>query len=80
MTSNISYITTTMNKIIRILFILMISSMSSFAQDDLLGTEDGAPNPGDLPVDGGLSLLLAAGAVYGGRKLLKKREQVEMDA
>ena len=68
MTSNIGYITTTMNKIIRILFILMISSMSSFAQDDLLGTEDGPPpNPGDLPVDGGISLLLAAGAVYGGR-------------
>ena len=34
------------------------------AQDDLLATEDG-PNPGDVPVDGGITLLLAAGAAYG---------------
>ena len=34
------------------------------AQDDLLAAED-APNPGDVPVDGGITLLLAAGAAYG---------------
>jgi hypothetical protein len=38
------------------------------AQDEELGTE--APDPGSsVPVDGGLSLLLAAGAAYGGRRL-----------
>jgi hypothetical protein len=28
-----------------------------------------------VPVDGGLSLLLAAGAAYGGRRLYRKREK-----
>lgn len=40
------------------------------AQDEELGTE--APDPGSsVPVDGGLSLLLAAGAAYGGRRLYR---------
>jgi hypothetical protein len=36
--------------------------------DDLDSNPDAA-----VPVDGGLSLLLAAGAAYGGRRLMKKR-------
>lgn len=36
--------------------------------DDPMDTENG-PAPGDIPVDGGLSLLLAAGAAFGGRRL-----------
>ena len=40
--------------------------------DDLLSTEND-PNDGDsqVPVDGGLSFLLAAGAAYGARRLRK---------
>jgi hypothetical protein len=41
------------------------------AQEEELGTESG-PAPGDVPVDGGLTFLLAAGAAYGGRRLTQK--------
>ena len=38
--------------------------------DDFLSTESDPLNgDGQVPVDGGLSLLLAAGAAYGGRRL-----------
>ena len=39
--------------------------------DEDLSTENG-PAPGDIPVDGGLSLLLAAGAAMGVRRLRRK--------
>ena len=39
--------------------------------DDNLATEAG-PAPGVVPVDGGLSLLLAAGAAYGARRLRRR--------
>ena len=39
--------------------------------DEGLGTENG-PSPGDIPVDGGLSLLLAAGAAYGVRRVRRR--------
>ncbi len=59
-----------MNRIIRILCILMISSLPAMAQEEELGME--APDPGSsVPVDGGLSLLLAAGAAYGGRRVYR---------
>jgi hypothetical protein len=45
--------------------------------DETLGTESGGttpPAPGPaVPVDGGLSLLLAAGAAYGARRLHKAK-------
>ena len=38
------------------------------------GTDSLEENPdGSVPVDGGISLLLAAGAAYGGRRLWTKR-------
>ena len=46
--------------------------MPVLAQEEELGTENG-PAMGDVPVDGGLSLLLAAGAAYGGRRLYRKK-------
>ena len=61
-----------MNKFIRILCILLISSMPVLAQEEELGTETGGPDPGAVPVDGGLSLLLAAGAAFGGRMLYRQ--------
>ena len=60
-----------MNRFLRILCILLIASMPVIAQEEELGTENG-PAMGDVPVDGGLSLLLAAGAAYGGRRLYRK--------
>ena len=61
-----------MNKFIRILCILMIASMPVLAQEEELGSETGGPDPGAVPVDGGLSLLLAAGAAFGGRRLYRQ--------
>jgi hypothetical protein len=60
-----------MNKFIRILCIMLIASFPLVAQEEL-GSETGGPDPGAVPVDGGLSLLLAAGAAYGGRRLYRK--------
>ncbi len=61
-----------MNKFIRILCLLMIASLPVLAQEEELGSETGGPDPGAVPVDGGLSLLLAAGAAYGGRRLYRQ--------
>ena len=38
--------------------------------DDPAGTDNA--DPGDIPVDGGLSLLLAAGAAYGAGRLRRR--------
>ena len=50
-----------MKKIMIILTLLI--SLNAFSQSDM---DDG---DGTVPVDGGISILLAAGAAYGGRKL-----------
>lgn len=61
-----------MKKFLVILFLLnVLTSVAVFAQEEELGTENG-PDPGAVPVDGGLSLLLAAGAAYGGNRLFRK--------
>lgn len=60
-----------MKRFITILTLLLALQLPSMAQGEELGTEDG-PTPGDLPVDGGLTFLLAAGAAYGGRRLWQK--------
>ena len=60
-----------MKKFKRIFCILLIVSMPVLAQEEELGTENG-PAMGDVPVDGGLSLLLAAGAAFGGRRLYRQ--------
>lgn len=36
----------------------------------------GPPDPNDVPIDGGLSLLLAAGAAYGVKKYRDSRKKV----
>jgi hypothetical protein len=50
----------------RLIFILLcLFALQVSAQDgELLDTENG-PAPGDVPVDGGISLLLVAGVAYG---------------
>ncbi len=56
-----------MKKFICIFCLLMIASLPLLAQEEELGSEaGGGPSlGGDVPVDGGLSLLLAAGVAYG---------------
>lgn len=41
--------------------------------EDLATESDIVPSPGPLPVDGGLSLLLAAGALYGVRRVRSRK-------
>ena len=53
-----------MKKLITIL--LLVINFNAFSQDDP------ADGDGTVPVDGGLSLLLAAGAAYAGRRLYRK--------
>jgi hypothetical protein len=52
-----------------LLAILVISSLNAFSQAD-----DPADGDGTVPVDGGLSLLLAAGAAWGCGRVLRKSE------
>ncbi|HQW85160.1 MAG TPA: hypothetical protein PK987_11880 [Ferruginibacter sp.] len=37
----------------------------------------GPPDPNDIPIDGGLSLLLAAGAAYGAKKYRDYKKHAE---
>jgi hypothetical protein len=66
---------TTMKKFIRIFCLLMIVSLPLLAQEEELGSESGPPALGDVPVDGGLSLLLAAGVAYGIHKRRSPRRK-----
>ena len=50
---------------------MLIASLPVLAQEEELGV-DNAPTMGDVPVDGGLSLLLAAGVAFGGRRLYRR--------
>jgi hypothetical protein len=65
-------------KIKRVLLtaVLLFSiSVNIQAQDEGIATEEGPPNPSDAPVDGGISLLLAAGVAYGIRKQHKRSQE-----
>jgi hypothetical protein len=61
-----------MKKFIRIFCLLMVASLPLLAQEEELGTENG-PAPGDVPVHGGMSLLLAAGVAYGASRWRKEK-------
>lgn len=39
------------------------------------GGEPGCWPPPCIPIDGGISLLIAAGAIYGGKKLYSKQKE-----
>ena len=62
------------SSIFNILFaaLLLLANISTLRAEDL-GTEADPPSMGDIPVDGGLSLLLAAGAAYGVKRVRKRR-------
>ena len=54
-----------------ILLFLLTCSHAAMAQ----GPDDFPGDPGAVPIDGGLSLLVAAGVGYGARKLRGKRKE-----
>jgi hypothetical protein len=68
------------NKIIAIIIILI--GFGSFCvaapAPPPSGGSGGGPScwpPPCIPIDGGISLLIAAGAIYGGRKLYKNKKE-----
>ena len=65
-----------MKKFMATAALIFIFVSTVLAQDgEFLGTEDGGPAPGDVPVDGGISLLLAAGVAYGASRWRKISEK-----
>lgn len=63
------------SSIFNILFaaLLLLANISTLRAEEL-GAEADVPSMGDIPLDGGLSLLLAAGAAYGVRRVHRKKE------
>lgn len=59
----------TNKKWISLLFALVVFTLPALAQDGFGSAES------DVPVDGGLSLLVAAGVGYGAKKIREKRKQ-----
>ena len=51
-----------------LLAFMLICSINAFSQAD-----DPADGDGTVPVDGGITLLLAAGAAYGSRRFVVKK-------
>ena len=63
----------TNKKIIRVLFVLLMV-MTMNLSNVLASSDPDDPSPNDpaVPIDGGITLLLAAGAAYAGRRLYRK--------
>jgi hypothetical protein len=57
-----------------LLALMLICSINAFSQAD-----DPADGDGTVPVDGGLSLLLAAGAAYGIQSMRKRAKRNGVD-
>jgi hypothetical protein len=60
---------------------LLLSLLSLLTFQVCLAQDPDDPSPTDpaVPVDGGISLLLAAGAAYGSRRLLVKKSRKSAD-
>ncbi len=56
-----------------VLFAFMV--MPILIQD--LAAQPPPPDPKPIPIDGGLAFLIAAGAMYGARKIIKSRKEQE---
>ena len=59
-------------RVIGVLTIAMFIAMPVMAQDHFDDVEN------DVPVDGGITLLLAAGAGYGAKKLRDNRKKLQL--
>jgi hypothetical protein len=63
-----------MNRFIAILIFLLLFSLSpAFVQTAI--AQPPPPPPVDIPIDGGLGILLAAGVGYAARKIYKTRNE-----
>jgi hypothetical protein len=56
----------------KVLILILVLFIPALSHADPLVPEDPGSDP-DVPIDGGLSVLLAAGVGYGVRELRKKR-------
>jgi hypothetical protein len=65
----------TNKKIIRVLFVLLMV-MTMNLSNVLASSDPSDPSPSDpaVPIDGGITLLLAVGAAYGVRRLKRRGE------
>ena len=54
-------------------FFVLILAATAVAQPTTGGPTPGTQQPAAVPIDGGVSLLLAAGAAYGLRRLRNRR-------
>jgi hypothetical protein len=58
----------------RILLLILFLIVNFIGNAEELGVEEDAPpTPSDLPIDGGLSLLVGAGIAYGSASLYKAK-------
>jgi len=63
-----------MNKFFSILIFLTIFALAPvFVQNAT--AEEPCPDPEEIPIDGGLGFLLAAGVAYAAKKLYKQRDE-----
>ncbi len=60
--------------ILSIIFIICLSSLCIAAPPPPPSGGPGCWPPPCVPIDGGISLLIAAGAIYGGKTLYNKRK------
>lgn len=57
-----------MKKQLKIVTLILVLAIAPFFTESAIA-QPPPPKPKDIPLDGGLSALLVAGLVYGGRKL-----------
>ena len=66
-----------LNNLVPSLFIVLVATAVAVAQPGSGGPEPGIipPAPTDIPIDGGVSLLLAGGVAYGLKHLRNRRRK-----
>jgi len=65
-----------MKKVLFIIILIFILSVFPMLVKDA-SAQPPPPPPQDIPIDGGLFLLIAAGATYGARKLYKQQKDIQ---
>ncbi|HUC82742.1 MAG TPA: hypothetical protein VMR70_17670 [Flavisolibacter sp.] len=58
---------------------LMLMSATVVVQAQGPGDPDGDPDPTEIPFDGGLSLVVAAGVAYAAKKGIDKRKKAKSE-